>query len=563
MPNSYAATNTKKFLDADGLAYFSRKLNDYPTNDVIAAVIDGVQDALDEKLDSNKVGVASGVASLDAEGKVPSSQLPTDANTTYTLTQNSTDGHIITLTPSTGSPMSVTIPDNNTIYENATTTEAGLMSPSDKIKLNGVETGAQVNPGNATQSDAGLMSAEDKAKLDGIATGATANIGTITGITMNGASKGSGGVVDLGTVITAHQDITGKADKTATVSTVEYDATNKKITKTINGTTTDIVSVASIKTDLNLAKGDVGLGNVENKSSATIRGEITSSDVTTALGYTPLNSSLKGANSGLAELDSTGKVPTSQLPSYVDDVLEYATKDAFPLTGESGKIYVNLADNKTYRWSGSEYVEISASLALGETASTAYAGNKGKVAYDHAQAKGSAYTSGLYKITTNTEGHVTAATAVVKADITGLGIPGSDTTYTLTQDASDGHKLTFTPSSGGATTITIPDNNTDVNVRQTLKGSTDNNNRPLLLSYSDSSSDTANVDNVAYRSNSIYANPSTGTVTATNFSGKVNNHTIGSDVPSFTSSDSGKFLIINSSGAIEAVTMTAWQGGAY
>ena len=52
MPNEYAATNTKKFLDADGLTYFSRKLNNYPTNEVIEAVVDGVQDALDEKLNN-------------------------------------------------------------------------------------------------------------------------------------------------------------------------------------------------------------------------------------------------------------------------------------------------------------------------------------------------------------------------------------------------------------------------------------------------------------------------------------------------------------------------------
>lgn len=63
-----------------------------------------------------------------------------------------------------------------------------------------------------TDSAAGLMSAADKTKLDGIATGATANTGTITGITMNGASKGTSGVVDLGTVLTTHQDISGKAN---------------------------------------------------------------------------------------------------------------------------------------------------------------------------------------------------------------------------------------------------------------------------------------------------------------------------------------------------------------
>lgn len=83
-----------------------------------------------------------------------------------------------------------------------------------------------------------------------------------------------------------------------------------------------------------------------------------------------------------------GKVPASQLPSYVDDVLEYANLAAFPGTGESGKIYVAQDTNKTYRWSGSAYVEISASLALGETSSTAYRGDRGKTAYDHSQTTG-------------------------------------------------------------------------------------------------------------------------------------------------------------------------------
>ena len=89
-----------------------------------------------------------------------------------------------------------------------------------------------------------------------------------------------------------------------------------------------------------------------------------------------------GVANGVAELDSNGLVPTSQLPAYVDDVLEYASRSAFPATGETGKIYVALDTNLTYRWGGSEYVEISPSLALGETSSTAYAGNKGKANAD-------------------------------------------------------------------------------------------------------------------------------------------------------------------------------------
>lgn len=86
----------------------------------------------------------------------------------------------------------------------------------------------------------------------------------------------------------------------------------------------------------------------------------------------------KGAPNGIATLDDFGRVPSSQLPSYVDDVLEFDTKKDFPRTGESGKIYIAKSTEKTYRWSGSTYIEISKSLALGETSSTAYAGNKGK-----------------------------------------------------------------------------------------------------------------------------------------------------------------------------------------
>lgn len=92
-----------------------------------------------------------------------------------------------------------------------------------------------------------------------------------------------------------------------------------------------------------------------------------------------------GAANGFALLGADGKLPSGQLPSYVDDVLEYATKANFPATGENGKIYVDIATNLTWRWSGSTYVEISPSLALGETSATAYRGDRGKIAYDHSQ----------------------------------------------------------------------------------------------------------------------------------------------------------------------------------
>ena len=101
-----------------------------------------------------------------------------------------------------------------------------------------------------------------------------------------------------------------------------------------------------------------------------------------------------GIANGVASLDNNCKIPSSQLPSYVDDVLEgylnsldgkfyeestYTTE----IPAEGGKIYTDLSTNKTYRWGGSAYVEISASVALGETQGTAYEGSKGKSVTDN------------------------------------------------------------------------------------------------------------------------------------------------------------------------------------
>lgn len=113
--------------------------------------------------------------------------------------------------------------------------------------------------------------------------------------------------------------------------------------------------------------------------------------------------STKGQPGGLAELDSTGKVPAAQLPSYVDDVLEFSTKAQFPQTGETGKIYVAKDTNLTYRWTGTQYLEISQSLALGETPSTAYPGDKGKTNRDALNSMPTKITSYLTPTTSTGE----------------------------------------------------------------------------------------------------------------------------------------------------------------
>jgi len=135
------------------------------------------------------------------------------------------------------------------------------------------------------------------------------------------------------------------------------------------------------KTFQPLNKAAVGLDNVDNTSDLL---KPISTATQSALDL-KLDVSLKGANNGLAELDSNGFVKNSQLPSYVDDVLEYTSISLFPTVGESGKIYIDTTTNLTYRWGGTTYAIISSSLALGETSATAYRGDRGKIAYDHSQ----------------------------------------------------------------------------------------------------------------------------------------------------------------------------------
>ena len=83
------------------------------------------------------------------------------------------------------------------------------------------------------------------------------------------------------------------------------------------------------------------------------------SEVVAALGFTPENSANKGQPNGYAGLDAGGRVPSAQLPSYVDDVQEYANLAAFPNPGQAGIIYLALDTNIIYRWSGSTYIEIA------------------------------------------------------------------------------------------------------------------------------------------------------------------------------------------------------------
>ena len=311
-------------------------------------------------------------------------EISANTNTTYTLTKS---GNTITLNASDGNKYNIT--DANTTYGDATTVASGLMSAADKAKLDGIAAQANKVIVDASLSNSSTNPVQNKvikAALDGKAA----------------ATHGH----EMAQISGLNEALAGKAPTSHTHTTAQ-----------VSGLDTALAGKAN---------------TAHNHDAANITSGVLNVDRVPSIPATKL----------------TGIINQANLPSYVDDVLEFANKTAFPAKGESGKIYVDQATNITYRWGGTAYVEISPSLALGTTSSTAFRGDYGNTAYQHAVAKGSAFASGLYKITTNAQGHVTAATAVSKSDITALGIPAQDTNTWIAMggaSASAGGRAGYVP----------------------------------------------------------------------------------------------------------------------
>ena len=207
------------------------------------------------------------------------------------------------------------------------------------------------------------------------------------------------------------------------VTDTEKNTWNNKADKTVASATQD--GLLSSEYFLKLQNLDGNLNNKVDKTT-TVNGKALTGNITLSAGDVgAIPTTAKGTANGVASLDGDGKVPSSQLPSYVDDVIEgyfnggkfYVEEDhTTQITGESGKIYVDITSGKniTYRWSGTTYVEISSSLALGETASTAFRGDRGKIAYDHSQtAHARADATLTEKSTTNGNIKINGAETVV------------------------------------------------------------------------------------------------------------------------------------------------------
>lgn len=213
-----------------------------------------------------------------------------------------------------------------------------------------IETSAE----QVTLSSSKVASTNVQAAIDEIAD--IAATGGVTGVKGSAEADYRKGNVEITKANIGLGNVDNTSDEDKPVSTAQQTALNAKVDKTTT------INEHALSGNVTITKSDVGLGNVTNDAQ--------------------VKKSEMGVAGGVATLDSTGKVPSSQLPSYVDDVLEYTSRAGFPATGQSGIIYVDLETNKTYRWGGTEYAEISASLALGEEPSTAYAGNKGKANAD-------------------------------------------------------------------------------------------------------------------------------------------------------------------------------------
>lgn len=225
----------------------------------------------------------------------------------------------------------------------------------------------------------------EKQKLAGIATGAEVNQNAFSNVKIGTTTIAADAKTDTLTIQGgANVSITADANSD-TITITSGDTTYETASETVAGIVKLYGSTGNSTDGTMTRKAITDAIDGRVPESRTINGHALTSNISiTAADVSAIPTSQKGVASGVAELDSTGKIPSSQLPSYVDDVLEYTNKASFPSTGETAKIYVDKATNLTYRWSGSAYVEISPSIALGTTSSTAFRGDWGKVAYDFA-----------------------------------------------------------------------------------------------------------------------------------------------------------------------------------
>jgi hypothetical protein len=235
----------------------------------------------------------------------------------------------------------------------------------EKNKLSGIEASANNYIHPSTHSADIIIdgitnkafTATEKTKLSGIATGANNYILPVASATIGGVKSGNDITVDASGNVSvnddSHNHIILNIDGLQTALDGKVDDSQVLTNVPVGALFTDTIYTHPINHPPSIITQDANNRFVTDTEKSTWNSK---QDL---LGFTPENIINKNQINGYAGLDSSGKISTSQLPSYVDDVLEYTNLASFPATGETGKIYIDLATNKTYRWSGSVYVFIT------------------------------------------------------------------------------------------------------------------------------------------------------------------------------------------------------------
>jgi cytidylate kinase len=369
------------------------------------------------RIASSEKGVANGVATLDGSGLIPSNQLPSFVDDVLEYSS-------LAALPATGNVGKIYVAlDSNLVYRWSGTVYVEISSAGTADSATRLATARNIAmTGDGTWS----VSFDGSGNVSGVMTLADTAIVAGEHIVTTHDSKGRA----IGSRALADSDIPSlpgsKINSSLTVDTSGNSGTATKLqtARTINGTSFD------------------GSANIT----------INAVDVTARIA-----SSEKGVANGVATLDAGGLIPTNQLPSFVDDVLEYVDLAGFPGSGSLGKIYVALDTGSIYRWSGSVYIEISATAGTADaatklaTARTIAMTGDGtwSVSFDGSGNVTSALTlsnttivAGEYPVATyDSKGRALSGRALLAADIPSL--PGSKINSTLSVDTT-GNSATTT-----------------------------------------------------------------------------------------------------------------------
>ena len=193
------------------------------------------------------------------------------------------------------------------------------------------------------------------------------------------------GAPEVQTLATLKTDLgltgTNSGDQTITLTGDVTGSGTGSFAATIANNAVTNAKLADMATATLKGRNTAGTGDPEDLSTSTVRTMLSINNVdNTSDANKPISTATQaalddkvdiadvGVANGVASLDSGGKVPAGQLPSYVDDVEEYADLAGFPVTGESGKIYVALDTGYVYRWTGSAYLRINDAVSSADEA---------------------------------------------------------------------------------------------------------------------------------------------------------------------------------------------------